>query len=87
VPLRCYCGALTNRRAQVECMTGRNAPPRSFRRCRVGGVWPFGDLTIGAHQLALVLVLCQAAEPTPTTIYDPHRARIDGKNRCTRRPT
>jgi hypothetical protein len=40
VPLRCYCGALTNHRAQVECVTGRSAPPRSFRRCRVGGFGP-----------------------------------------------
>jgi hypothetical protein len=29
-----------------------------------GGIWPFGDLTTGTHQLALVLVSCQAAEPT-----------------------
>jgi hypothetical protein len=40
VLLRCYCGALTNHRAQVECVTGRNAPPWSFRRCRVGGFGP-----------------------------------------------
>jgi hypothetical protein len=36
-PLRCYCGALANHRAQVECVTGRTAPPRLLRRCRVGG--------------------------------------------------
>ena len=40
VPLRCYCGALANHRAQVECVAGRNAPPRSLRRCRVGGFGP-----------------------------------------------
>jgi hypothetical protein len=51
--LRCYCGALANHRAQVGCVAGRIAPPRSLRRCRVGGfaIWPFGDLAIGAHQL------------------------------------
>jgi hypothetical protein len=36
-----------------------------------GGIWPFGDLTIGAHQLALVLVPCRAAEPTLSPTYDP----------------
>jgi hypothetical protein len=35
-----YCGALANHRAQVECVTGRTAPPRSLRRCRVGGFGP-----------------------------------------------
>jgi hypothetical protein len=41
VPLRCYCGALANRRAQVECVAGHNAPLRSLRsRCRVGGFGP-----------------------------------------------
>jgi hypothetical protein len=40
VPLRCYCGALANHRAQVGCVTGRTAPPRSLRRCRVGGFGP-----------------------------------------------
>jgi hypothetical protein len=33
-----------------------------------GGIWPFGDLTIGAHQLVLVLVPCQAGEPTLTNL-------------------
>jgi hypothetical protein len=33
-----------------------------------GGIRPFGDLTTTAHQLALVLVPCQAAEPTPTNL-------------------
>jgi hypothetical protein len=68
VPLRCYCGALTSRRAQVGCVAGRTAPPRSLRRCCVGGIWPFSDLTIGAYQLALVLVPCQAPEPALTNL-------------------
>jgi hypothetical protein len=40
VPFRCYCGALANHRAQVGGVAGRNAPPRSFRMCRVGGFGP-----------------------------------------------
>ena len=36
-----------------------------------GGIRPFGDLTIGAHQLVLVLVPCQAAEPTLTNLRPP----------------
>jgi hypothetical protein len=49
-----------------------------------GGIWPFGDLTTGAHQLALVLVPCQAAELTPANLRSATpRARVDGKNRCT----
>jgi hypothetical protein len=61
-PLSCpcvapYCGALANHRAKVECVTGRTEPPWSLRRCRpCGGIWPFGDLATGAHQLVLVLV-------------------------------
>jgi hypothetical protein len=44
VPLHCYCGALTNHRAQVECVAGRAAPPRSLHsRCRV---WGFGPSAI-----------------------------------------
>jgi hypothetical protein len=34
--LRCYCGALTNHRAQVECVTGCNAPRWSFHSHRPG---------------------------------------------------
>jgi hypothetical protein len=36
-----------------------------------GGIWPFGDLTTGAHQLALALVPCQAAEPTLANLRPP----------------
>jgi hypothetical protein len=36
-----------------------------------GGIWPFGDLATGAHQLALVLVPCQAAAPALTDLRPP----------------
>jgi hypothetical protein len=53
-----------------------------------GGIRPFGDLTTGAHQLALVLVPCQTAELTLANLRLPeHGSMVDGKNRCTRRPT
>jgi hypothetical protein len=45
-------------------------PPR-FAEVPCGGIWPFGDLTTGAHQLALVLVPCQAAELTPANLRLP----------------
>jgi hypothetical protein len=52
-----------------------------------GGIWPFGDLSTGAHQLAgarsSALPSCGAHSHQSTT----PRARIDGQNRCTRRPT
>jgi hypothetical protein len=41
-----------------------------------GGIWPFGDLTTGAHQLALVLVPCQAAEPTLTNLRPPEHGSM-----------
>jgi hypothetical protein len=41
-----------------------------------GGIWPFGDLMTGAHQLALVLVPCQAAEPTPTNLRPPEHGSM-----------
>jgi hypothetical protein len=58
--------------AETTVANGRTAPPRSLRRCRVGGFGPSAiDLTTGAHQLALVLVPCQAAEPTLTYLRPP----------------
>ena len=41
-----------------------------------GVIWPFGDLTIGAHQLVLVLVPCQAAEPTLTNLRPPEHGSM-----------
>jgi hypothetical protein len=43
-----------------------------------GGIWPFGDLTIGAHQLALVLVPCQAAELTLANLRLPEHGSMAG---------
>jgi hypothetical protein len=58
-------------------VAGRTAPPWSLRRCRVGDFGPsFDDLTIGAHQLALILVPCQAAEPTPTNLRPPEHGSM-----------
>jgi hypothetical protein len=72
VPLRCYYGALANHRAQVEYVARVVLHLRGH--LSAGAVW--GDLVLRrfndcAHQLALVLVPCQAAEPTLATIYDP----------------
>jgi hypothetical protein len=41
-----------------------------------GGIWPFGDLTIDAHQLALVLVPCQAVEPTLANLRPPEHGSM-----------
>jgi hypothetical protein len=36
--------------AQVGCVAGRAAPPWSLRRqVPCGGIWPCGELTIGAY--------------------------------------
>jgi hypothetical protein len=70
VPLRCHCGALTNHRAQVECVTGRTAPPRPLCSLQVsyGWIWPFGVLAalqLGALQQQLIaarkLDLCRCS--------------------------
>jgi hypothetical protein len=77
VPLRCYCGALTNHRAQVGCVSnGSYCTSAVAPQVSCGGIWPFGDLPIGAHQLALVLVPCQGAEPTPTNLRHPEHGSM-----------
>jgi hypothetical protein len=45
-----------------------------------GGIWPFSDLATGAHQLALVLVPCQATQgpcfTVPTSAATKHTSEM-----------
>jgi hypothetical protein len=80
VPLRCYCGALANHRAQVECVVGHTAPSRSLRssagpQVRCGGIWPFGDLTtLLVARISWRSFWCPAKLRSPlSSIYDPQK--------------
>jgi hypothetical protein len=67
--------------------SGPGLPERGWDTRGLGGIWPFGDLTIGAHQLALVLVPCQAAEPTLANLRPPEHGSVARTGAPARRPT